>query len=263
MKSSLRAAGVTISLSNIYFGHDKKKVISIKKASEIFEKQKEQNETIQTDNEFSLQIKIDQLKNEIRKLEEEKTKLLRNLRESIEEEKRKWQEQKELEKKEAQKVGYKVGYDQGVEDALKQYESLLKEANEITKLAKQTYDETISKYDQAILELAVTIGKKILTIELEERPELFKQIVVKAIEDLKDSSNVEIYVHPSQYKCILNQKEELEQMVRSEDVISIYADQHLDEYDCLIRHPYGQIDVSIDTQLEQIKHALEEKLAER
>lgn len=254
---------MTISLSNLYFDREKKKVISIKKASEIFEQQKEQTEDPLKENEYTLQVKIDQLKNEIKNLENEKKKLLQNIREAIEDEKETWQQQKELEKKEAQEVGYKIGYDQGLEDAFKQYESLLNEANEITKLAKQTYDETISKYDQAIIELAVTIGKKILAIELEERPELFRNIVEKAIQDLKDSSNVEIYVHPKNYKLLFNQKDELDQIVRGEDVISIYVDQNLDENGCLIRHPYGQIDVSIDTQLQQIKHALEEKNAER
>ncbi len=67
---------MTISLSNDLFRPmTKKKVISIKKASEIFEKQKDQNET-SNGQRISLQIKIDQLKNEIEKLEEEKTKLL-------------------------------------------------------------------------------------------------------------------------------------------------------------------------------------------
>lgn len=255
---------MTISLSNVYFDREKKKVISIKKAAEIFEQQSEdQSEKSLEDNEVTLQIKIDQLKSEIKNLEDEKRNLLQNLREAIEVERQQWQEQKESEQKEAQEVGYKVGYDKGLEDALNQYESLLQEANEITQLAKQTYDETISKYDQTIIKLAVSIGKKILTTELEEKPELFKNIVQEAIQDLKDSSNVEIYVHPNNYKLVLQQKEELEQMVRNEDVISVYADQNLDEHGCIIRHPYGQIDVSIDTQLKQIKHALEEKIAER
>lgn len=255
---------MTISLSNLYFDHENKKVISIKKPEEIFKKQTvEETEEKIEENEITLQIQIDKLKNEITHLEKEKQKLLESIRTVVQQEKQAWQEQKEIEQKEAQEVGYKVGFDKGLEDAFKQYETLLQEANEITQLAKQSYDQTISKYDQAIIELAVSIGKKILITELEERPELFNNIVEQAIQDLKDSSNVEIYVHPKQYKLIVHHKEELEQMVRNEDVISVYVDQNMDEYSCLIRHPFGQIDVSIDTQLKQIKHALEEKIAER
>lgn len=61
----------------------------------------------------------------------------------------------------------------------------------------------------------------------------------------------------------MNQKEELEQIVRNDDVISIYTDRNLQEHSCIVKHPYGQIDVSIDTQLQQLKIALEEKVMER
>lgn len=231
--------------------------------ADIFEQQDEGPNTTVEENEVTLQIKVDQLKQEINHLQIQKNKVLKDLRESIAREKEQWTEQKEIEKKQAEQVGYKVGYDAGYEDVFKQYESLLNEANEITELAKQNYDKTISKYDNAIIELAMAVAEKIMTIKLDERPELFKEIVNQAIQDLKDSSNVEIYVHPNNYQLIINQKEELEQMVRNEDVISIYMDQNLDTQGCIIKHPYGQIDVSVDTQLQQIKHVLEEKISER
>jgi len=185
------------------------------------------------------------------------------LQRAIAKEKAAWEEQKAIEKKEAQNVGYKVGYDAGYEDVFKEYEALIVEANNFTARAKADYDKTISKYDDAIIELAIAVAEKILANKLQERPEHFKQIVYQAIEDLKDSSNVEIYVHPSNYEMIMQQKEELEQMVRKEDIISIYMDQQLRTDGCLIKHQYGQVDVSIDTQLRQLKQVLEEKVLER
>lgn len=46
-------------------------------------------------------------------------------------------------------------------------------------------------------------------------------------------------------------------------MISIYADQQLQEGDCTIKHPHGQVDVGIDLQLRQIKNMLAEKVAEQ
>lgn len=252
---------MTILLSNL--SNNNKKIISIKKITDIFEQQENAFENIEDDHEVTLQLKIDQLKHEINHLKQQKEKVLGDLRKSINKEKTAWLEQKELEKKQAEEVGYKIGYDAGYEDVFKQYESLINEANQIATSAKQDYDKTINKHEYAILELAITIAEKIIANKLEEKPESFIDMVKQAIQDLKDSSQVEIYVHPDNYQLILNQKEELEQMVRKEDVISVYNDRELDVGDCLIKHPYGQIDVSIDTQLQQIKHVLEEKISER
>lgn len=258
-KSLLLEAEVTILLSNLSSGN--KKVISIKKISEIFEEQPE-DEFVEAD-EVTLQLKVDQLRNEIKHLESQKEKTLEDLQQAIEQEKKLWQEQKEQEKQEAHDVGYKVGYDAGYEKVFEEHDALLTEANHIVQLAKEEFDQTISKYDHAIINLAIKVAEKITTKVIDEQPTYFQEIVENAIVDLKDSSNVEVYVHPSQYELIMSQKEELEQMVRNDDIISVYTDSQLEENSCLIKHLYGQIDVSVDTQLQQIKDALEEKIMER
>jgi len=239
-----------------------KKVISIKKLAEIFE-QKSETESYVHENETTLQLKVDQLKNDIENLQLQKERVLQDLQAAIQEEKQVWEQEKESEKKAAQEVGYKVGYDAGYEEVLKQHNMLLAEANEIVKLAKQDYDKTISKHESAIVNLAIAAAEKITTTSIEEYPEYFSKVVEEAILDLKDSSNVEIIVNPSKYELIMSQKSELEQLVREDDVISIYTNKHLCENSCTIKHPYGQIDVGIDVQLQQIKHALEEKITER
>jgi len=247
-------------LSNL--SPENKKVISIKKINEIIEEKTESQPYIE-ENETTLQIKIDQLRQEIENLSSQKEKLLEDIRLAIENEKEAWEEQKEVERKEAQQVGYKVGFDEAYEKVFEQYDEHLNEANNIVTLAKEDYDKTISKHEQAIVNLAIAVAEKITIAKIEEDPAQFQQMVEQAILELKDSSNVEIFVHPSQYDFILNQKEELQQMVRDEDIISVYSDKTLDEYSCVIKHLYGQIDVSVDTQLKQLKRALEEKVLER
>lgn len=260
VKSLLLEAEVTISLSNP--STENKKVISIKKLSEIFEQEAQPEQFVEAD-EMTLQLKIDQLNQEIKNLQLQKEKVLQDLQIAIQDEKQLWEQQKEQEKQEAQEVGYKVGYDAGYEDALEKYESLLTEANGIVQLAKQEFDKTIGKHEQAIINLSIAVAEKITAHTIDENPELFKQIVEGAILDLIDSSNVEIFVHPSQYEMIMSQKEELEQIVRNDDVISIYTDKKLNEHSCIIKHPFGQIDASLDAQLQQLKIALEEKVMER
>lgn len=253
-------AEVTISLSNGL--SEAKKIISIKKITDIVD-EKEKSEQEVDHSKTTLKLEIDRLQNELAQLEAQKESLLTSVRRTIDEERKAWELEKEKEREQAKEMGYKEGYEIALQEVERKYQTMLNEANEITFLAKEEYDKTISKYQQAIVQLAVAIANKIVTTSIEEKPEYFSKLVETAILDLKDSSNVELHVHPSQYKFIMEQKEEFEQIVRNEDVISIYINKQLQPNSCIIKHPYGQIDVSVDTQLEQIRQALEEKIMER
>ncbi len=241
-------------------GLEAKKVISIKSIKDIVEAEEEEAVDHQATN---LQMEVDRLRTELRQLEVEKERLLSEVRQTIAQEKEAWQVEKEEERERAKEVGYQEGYNQAVQEVEERYHAMLAEANEITKRAKEEYDKTVSKYEQAIVQLSVAIANKIITTSIDEKPEYFTKLVETAIIDLKDSSNVELHVHPSQYELLVGQKEEFEQIVMKEDVISIYVNTQLEPYSCMIKHPYGQIDVSVDTQLEEIKRALEEKVMER
>lgn len=259
-KLSLPVVEVTILLSNIH-SFENKKVISIKKLSDIQQEIKSEPENNENRKQ-SLKLEIDQLEQKIAQLHEQKKKILEDLKTTIEKERNNWKKEKEEERKEAQRVGYKVGYDAGYEEVFEKHQEQLNEANRIVSLAKKDYDKTLNNQEQAILQLAITAAERIMNNQLEETPELFHKIVKQAIKELQDSSNVEIYVHRHNYEHLYEHKEELEEVLRDEDILSIYIDDSLAETDCIIKHPYGQIDAGIDTQLKQIKQALEEKLTE-
>jgi len=236
------------------------KVIAIKEIANksdeksINDSQEEQN--------ASIQLKIEKNKRELQSLEQQKEKMLQDFKKTIDKEKSEWQEEKKAEQEQARELGKKIGFDQGKEEALQQYGALIDEANHIIEAARADYIRTIEKHEQGIVELALASAKKIIGHELENNPDLFASIIKKAIEELKDHSHVTIYLHPDDFPFAINQKEELEQLLEDDEVLSIYIDKQLNRGDCKIKHPFGQIDVGIDTQLEQIKAALEEKLTE-
>lgn len=252
---------VTTLLSKLF--SDQKKVISIKKLSEIQVPQEEPQDDHETENEIMLQMKIDSLKQQIDRLEAQKNKVLADLKVAIEEEKKQWEEEKERTKKAAEELGYKIGYDAGYEEVFQQYRNLLSEANSIVDAAKKEFEKTLEKHEGTILHLAILVARRIMEQTISEEPERFLPIVRQALDELKDSSYVSIVVHPNKYDLVVKQKEELEHTLREENVLSIYVDEDLKEHDCIIKHPYGQIDVSIDAQLQQIKKALAEKIAEK
>lgn len=250
----------TILLSDKLPNH---KVISIRKMNEFNRKQTNDFDQLNDEEQdAALKIEIAKTKQQLSSLQQQKEKMLHDIKEAIQKEKQEWLEIKEVEREQAKEVGYKVGYDVGQEKAVQEYNDLIKKANEIVHTATNDYHRTIEQHQEAIVQLAITVAEKIITDKITDDPSKFTAIVVKAIEELKDKSNISIYLHPNNYQFVSRQKEELEQIVEDGEKISLYIDQNLQEGDCLIKHPFGQIDVGIDLQLQQIKNALEEKLTE-
>lgn len=241
---------------------DNHKVISLRKVA-ASQKKNDSLENKGEDEFLSLQMKIERSKKQLASLEQQKETLLQDVKDVIEKEKKDWQVQKKEEQEIAEKTGYKIGYDQGQEEALKAVQSQLVEANKIVDSATKDYHQTVAKHELAIIQLAIATAEKIIKTKIEEVPDHFTVIIQEAIKELKDRSQVTIYVSPGDYQFIILQKEELEQLLEDGELLSIYIDQHLSRGDCTIKHPFGQLDVGIDSQLQQIRLALEEKISEK
>ena len=239
-----------------------KKIIALKQIP-ISKLNTEMTPTINAEDEkIALEIEIADLKQEIASLKQQREKILFDIKEQVDREKEAWQAEKERERQQAKEQGYEEGFQKAQEEALQKYHSLIEQANDIVQKATDDYHKTIEKHEHAIITLAIKTAEKIITKEIEQDETYVTSIIRKAMEDLKDHSNVAIYVSPNDYDLVMNQKDELEQSLQDGEILSIYVDQKLNEGDCIISHPFGQIDISIDLQLEQIKHALEQKLTE-
>ena len=210
----------------------------------------------------SLQMKVENVKQELVSLEQQKEKRIQELQKTIDEKKQAWEKQKEVEKQAAQEEGYRTGFEQGKEEAKAKYKERIDQVNELVQLATNDYYQTVKKHENTIIKLAILTAEKIINQQIAADPSNFLSIITKAIEELKDHSHVTIYVHPNEYSFVVKQKEELEQLVEEGEMISIYIDQQLNPGDCVIKHPFGQLNVGIDSQLQQIKNALVENIME-
>lgn len=241
---------------------DAYKVIAIKDLSvsqETFETITNVNEEDHLDR---LTSKIFAAKEELAQLEEKKRQLLSETKEKIVKEREDWQAEKEMERQKAEEEGFQKGYEEGKNDALERYESLVEKANTIYLTSVEDYHKTIKKHTETIIQLAMKVAEKIMNMNVKEHPENFSLILHKALDQLKVDSTITIHIHPNNYPFVQQQKEELEQLLDGEKNIILQMDHRLNEGDCMIKHRFGQIDVGVDVQLEQIKAALLEHVLE-
>lgn len=210
----------------------------------------------------AIQLEIEKQRKELQRMKAEQEKLLEQTRVTIQLEKDNWAEEKQQLMEQAKQVGYGQGLELGKQEGLEQYEQLITHANSIVDLTMKDYHAKLDESDETILEIAIHTAEKILKHHLSEQAPSFLGIVTAAIEDIKDQSDIYIYLHPDNYEFIMQQKEELLQSLDGDTKISIYIDHKLNKHDCLIKHPFGQVEAGIDTQLEQLRKILLEVVME-
>lgn len=205
---------------------------------------------------------LEQAKKELTQVENEKKLLLEETRTTIQLEKDNWATEKQQLFDEAKAEGYQAGFEEGKTESYKTYHETLEQANGIVDLVKVDYQKTLEKTEDIVIELAMHTAGKILEQKLDEQPDHFLDIVKAALKEINDQSVVSIYLHPEDFEAVLLQKEELKRILENDTKLSIYVNEKLEKNSCVIEHPFGQIDATINTQLENIRSALTELVME-
>ena len=210
----------------------------------------------------STATKLEQARMELVQVQQETNRIQEETQESIQLERENWTEEKQQWIEQAKAEGFQVGFEQGKTESITVYQDSLKQANHIVDLVKTDYQKTLEKTEDVIVQLAIHTAEKILEEKLQEQPKLFMHIVKSALKEIKNQSVISIYLHPVNYEIVLEQKAELKRILENDTKLSIYINEELAENACIIEHPFGQIDATVDTQLEQIRSALNELVME-
>ncbi len=165
----------------------------------------------------------------------------------------------------ARNEGYKAGYEAGEqaaqvavrEEMANELQQSVAQAEKLIAAAKFEGQEMILAAERQIIEITLAIASKVLAREIEENPMVILPIVKTALAKVKDQDEFNIRVEPEDYEVLLHAKHDLQMMLGRDQGITITADRTLAKGDCIIETPYGNVDAKIDTQLENVKKALQ------
>ncbi|MFD1850383.1 flagellar assembly protein FliH [Oceanobacillus bengalensis] len=243
-------------MSNFHKSVNKdKKVIAIKPIDFLI-KEKQLDPSSYEEEYQSIEDKIAKAIEQLTTLETQQKELLQATKTQIEKEKSNWQTERAKWIEEAKEEGYKSGYLSGQQDSISEYKGLLEKANTITEQATKDYHTTLDKSETTILQLSISIAEKVMKQKITDDPSVFSNLVKTVIKSIKDKSMITIYTHPDNYEMILEQKDELIRLLENDTKLSIYVKDELSENACIIEHPFGRVDASVDSQLEQIRNIL-------
>lgn len=161
--------------------------------------------------------------------------------------------------------GYASGYDTGLKESKEEFEVRYKE--EITEMRTQVKEAILSidKEKEEMLELylddlknvSVSVAEKVIQVSLKTSDEIIKRMVIAATEKLKKRAWAKIYIGNSKESInIQGDAAFMKELSRLSDNVKVIVMAEEDAGTCIVELPDEIMDISVTTQLENIKDIL-------
>lgn len=157
---------------------------------------------------------------------------------------------------EAREYGFQQGYEEGLAAGKEEAQKLRREAEEVLQQARMWYRQTVAENEEKIIDLAVAIASKLLHVQLELSPQQINIIAQEALQKVRGGKNYVIYAHPRDAEILRSHKDMLLQDLPEEISLRVIADKGLTPGGCLVDTEEGQIEVTIEGQLDRVKQVL-------
>lgn len=152
----------------------------------------------------------------------------------------------------ARENGYKNGYQDGLN---KGHEEAQKVINNFASLINAATKQRAILYDDAkknILELVISIAKKITFGAARTDPDVTAGIISGVIDKIVDKTKIKVKVHPEHYPSIDQQIDRFKADSTAIKDITIEPDARVRQGGCYIETPTGDIDARVESQMEII-----------
>lgn len=204
------------------------------------------------------------------KTEEEAEEMLERAAKQAAEILRKAKEEAESLKSQAFLNGREEGYQKGLEEGTadgqaKAYQMINDQQEEFRKSIETAVRsiETakkacIEKYLETLKECSLAVAEKVICTSLKSSGEIIKRMLIAETEKLKKTDWVKIYMDRTDYSMMMETDADvLSELSMLSDNIKFVVMNKGDSGSCIIEMPEEIIDISVDTQMENIRDLLE------
>lgn len=163
---------------------------------------------------------------------------------------------------EGQSSGYEAGFREGETEGISGYQKKIGELEDafaacITDV-ERLKDKTLEKYMDDLKEIALAIGEKIVRTSLRSNARVVERMILAATEKLKKSAWAKIYIGSTQEsgKDINADPKFLQELSNISDTVKVIIMEGEEPGTCIVERPDEIIDVSVGTQLENIREIM-------
>ena len=140
-------------------------------------------------------------------------------------------------------------------DSLAAFRTDIKNALQSVETAKEN---CIRNYLDELKDCAVAVAEKVVHVSLKSSGEVIKQMIISATEKLKKTAWVKIYIDKYDYDMMMEADADvIDELSRISDNVKFIVMDKETSGSCIIEMPEEIVDVSVNTQLENIKDILE------
>lgn len=233
------------------------KKIEIKKAKVI-----QPNELI-TDPRVQKQL----LQNEIEELQEQYRQLQNQIKQEQETSRidieNWWVEKQEEATLEAQRLaeeasaqGFQAGYNHGILQAEEEFQQKRQEMQRLIQTAYEERKKIVQQSEAFLLSLSIKIAEKVIKGELKQHTDQLLNMVKQALKQVEENEDLVIQVAPEDYPILLPFIEELETYVGPDSELKLIPIPNFTKGGCMIHTVSGSYDVTVTSQLQEIKQHL-------
>ena len=152
------------------------------------------------------------------------------------------------------------GFEHGKQRGYKQAEADFAEKRlQMEELIREAYTEKAKIVQEAetfLLSLSVRIAERVIKEELKQHEEQLVNIVKQALKHIEEAEDIVMQVSLDDYPVLLPFLEELKTYVRADCELKMIPVANVERGGCMLHTPSGSYDVTIDSQLEEIKKHL-------
>ena len=213
---------------------------------------------------LEMMIRLEDLYHTIRtRLGEEEANVHQNLEKKQQEKELEWEEITKKTVREAEETGYAAGYEAGLQQIHFEFDQQKKEMEQMVKAAYDKKEELIQSAEPFLLSLSTAIAKKIVLKELEQSPETLLGMVQSTLKKVQDRGEVVVQVSTEDYQLVMPMVDELEKQLDVNASLKLVPMVDLEVGSGLVHTPSGSYDISINSQLSEMKKQLLAMFEER
>lgn len=155
---------------------------------------------------------------------------------------------------------YQNGVQAGLKQAQTQYQKQLNQAIQsfqtLTKEVSAFSDRFIEEQEQTVLNLILTMARKVIDTELTINPEAVLNVVRNCLNLINEREEIKIHVNPGDWGIVRENIKTLNLKIDLPQHIDIISSSQIKQGGCRIEFKSGSVDADIETQFDEIKRKI-------
>ncbi len=162
------------------------------------------------------------------------------------------QEQAEALKSHYEEEGKKTGYQEGLSDAMNEFNSKKNELELERQQLQAEFDEKERAMESELVDVITEVMERFFMVQFSNKKDLLLHLIDNALINIENSREFLIKVNDENFDFLNQYKSQLQEKVGNDLQLDIIRDPVLDIHQCLIETDGGVFDCSLDVELDNL-----------